>query len=51
MIFVALLLAMLGSIDSLLTSLVADDITRSHKIPHAVLAGILIKVGFDIIDR
>lgn len=112
----AILLAMLGSIDSLLTSLVADDITRTHhdsdkelvgqglgnivaglfgalpgagatmrtvvnvraggetaisgvvhsmvlliiilgaatiaeKIPHAVLAGILIKVGFDIIDR
>jgi len=116
MIFIALLLAMLGSIDSLLTSLVADDITRTQhdsdkeligqgmgnivaglfgalpgagatmrtvvnvraggktafsgvthslfllalilgagaiaeKIPHAVLAGILIKVGFDIIDR
>ncbi len=115
-IFTAVLLAMLGSIDSLLTSLVADDITRTHhnsdkelmgqgvgnivaglfgalpgagatmrtvvniraggktalsgvihsvvllaiiigagtiaeKIPHAVLAGILIKVGVDIIDQ
>ncbi|MDA0305498.1 MAG: SulP family inorganic anion transporter [Proteobacteria bacterium] len=111
----ALVLALLGSIDSLLTSLVADGVTRTHhesdrelvgqgignmlaglfgaipgagatmrtvvnvraggrtpisgathalvllaivlglgplasKIPHAVLAGILIKVGFDIID-
>lgn len=111
----ALVLALLGSIDSLLTSLVADSVTRSHHrsdrellgqgignmvagafgaipgagatmrtvvnvraggrtplsgalhalvllaialglsplashIPHAVLAGILVKVGFDIID-
>jgi len=115
MVSSALILALLGSIDSLLTSLVADGITRSHhepdreligqgigntlaglfgaipgagatmrtvvnvsaggrtpisgvihalvllsvvmglgplaaKIPHAVLAGILIKVGIDIID-
>ena len=115
MIASALILALLGTIDSLLTSLIADNITRTHHeperelvgqgignfvaglfggipgagatmrtvvniraggttplsgmihalvllavvlglgplaghIPHAVLAGILIKVGFDIID-
>ena len=115
MIVSALVLALLGTIDSLLTSLIADNITRTHHeperelvgqgignlvaglfgaipgagatmrtvvniraggltalsgmihalvllavvlglgplaghIPHAVLAGILIKVGFDIID-
>jgi sulfate permease, SulP family len=115
MIVSALILALLGTIDSLLTSLIADNITRTHHeperelvgqgignlvaglfgaipgagatmrtvvniraggltalsgmihalvllavvlglgplaghIPHAVLAGILIKVGFDIID-
>jgi SulP family sulfate permease len=65
-------LALLGTIDSLLTSLIADSISRTQisgalhalillslvlglgplaeRIPHAALSGILLKVGWDIID-
>lgn len=78
MLVSAAVLAALGSVDSLLTSLVADNVTRSYHdsdqersarasatsllaialslggliawIPHAALAGILLKVGYDVID-
>ena len=47
----AMILAVLGAIDSLLLLAVVVVLAPlASKIPHAVLAGILVKVGYDIID-